>query len=98
MDWKNFFKPTKWTIGLFIFLVISSYLFFAYTGIEIFACKTQPVYHNPPEFQENTCGLGIYVMGVRQIFTPFGYFMIALMLLILPYLLACMMNFLIKRK
>ena len=97
MYWKDFLKPSKWTVILLIILVILSYWFFTNMNTEIFQCKTQPVVSNPPEFKVDICGLGMQ-FGARRVFTPLGYLMIFLVLIALPYVVACIGNYLIKRK
>jgi len=95
MDWKAFFKPTVWTIISFIVLIVLTYMILTTTDAKIFPCKVQPVVPNPPEFRPANCGLA-FSFGARKVFTPTGYFMLILTLGIIPYLIACAVNLLIK--
>ena len=103
MNWKQFLKPTKWTIIAFIILVFLSYLLYTYIfPIKIFQCKIQPLVPNPQGFKDSICGLDLYsgsrIVGVSISFTPLGYLEIIIMLLILPYIISFIINSLIKRK
>jgi len=96
MNWKAFFRPTKWTYLAFAILVVASYWFFTNTDTKIFPCKTQPVIPNPPGFTDSTCGLSRY-LGARIVFTPSGYLVMVLVVFVVPYLLGCAVNSLVKK-
>lgn len=95
MDWKAFFKPTKMTWLIFGVLLLFSVQFFTNTDTKIFPCKTQPAIPDPPAFTDSACGLGHY-LGARIVFTTPGYLVMALVLFVVPYLLGCAVNSLVK--
>ncbi len=97
MGWKEFFKPTKRTVAVFVVLAIAIYLFFANTDTRIFPCQTQPVIPDPPPLKDSVCGLGVY-FGASKVLTPAGYFLMFLTLIVIPYLAACGINSLRKHK
>ena len=101
MKLSEFFKPTWIKIGIFIALMIIIYLILADTSLRIYPCKTQPVIQNPPEFKEATCPapnpLSKWV-GVRMVYDPIAYVMFYGGVLIIPYLLACLIGYLFRKK
>jgi hypothetical protein len=90
-------KPAKLTILIFLLLVVVFYLAVDLSNLHIFSCKTQPVIPNPPQFTDSLCslgnsGLGIFSMmevGGRNLITSLGYLEIILLLIVLPYIIAC---------
>jgi len=95
MIFEDLIKPSRGKIIIFVVLVVLSYLFFANTGIEIFPCNVQPVVQNPPEPTSRLCGLGKSI-GISISFTFTGYLLMVFILLILPYLLASILNYFLK--
>jgi hypothetical protein len=99
MGLKQFIKPTKITIILFLIFSFLSFMFFGITDTKIFACKVRPVLTTPIEFSDDFCGLGVFIfpIGIESVFTPIGYLTMFFVLLVLPYFLACGIH-LIKKK
>jgi len=93
MSSRKFFIPTRITIIVFIVLLILFYWVLATNDIRIFPCKTRHVIPNTPEFRDDTCGLGTMYIGVSIIFTPLGYAVEFVILLLLPYLIGCVVNY-----
>ncbi|MBI1935597.1 hypothetical protein HYS31_04090 [Candidatus Woesearchaeota archaeon] len=52
----------------------------------------------PPDFKNSMCGLNIFVIGATITFTPLGILVIVTALFILPYLIACLASYFVKRK
>jgi len=96
MGLKEFFKPTKYTIIIFIILIIIFLLILISTNIRMFPCKTQSVVPNPPEPEDNLCGFSAG-LGSSQEFTPLGYLIMIIVIIVLPYVISCIINSLIKR-
>jgi hypothetical protein len=91
MNVKEFFKPTKLTMLLFVIFVIVMYAVLFMTGARIFQCMIQPVVPNPPPATVSTCGLGLLV-GVRQSTTALGIIEMIVMFFVIPHLIACGIN------
>jgi hypothetical protein len=93
---KEFFKPTKRKIIIFIILIIISYIIFMFTNPRIFPCKTQPVIENPPPFESTICSfnrIGPFNdmwIGVNIKTEPLSYLLELIFLVLIPYLIACL--------
>lgn len=100
MNIKDFFKPTKWKIIIFIITVILFLLIFSFFDIKIFPCKVRPVWPNPPAFENSFCNLnwlGLMVsIGVQIQETFLGFLLKILIIFIIPYLIACWAGSFIK--
>ncbi|MFH1750932.1 MAG: hypothetical protein ABH863_04600 [Candidatus Micrarchaeota archaeon] len=88
-------KPSYWTFAIFSVLVVVFIWFFAANSVSIFPCTVQPVIPNPPAAIDSLCPIqfGPYMLvGARHEFTVIGYLLIAFAFLIVPYLLAVLLE------
>ncbi len=95
MKWWTFFKPTWLKMLLFVVLVALFWLVLTnhQARISFFPCQTQPVIPNPPGYANDLCGLWMFspgFVGVNTRLTAVGIVVIVLVLLVVPYLLACL--------
>ncbi|MCX6815269.1 MAG: hypothetical protein NT120_00260, partial [Candidatus Aenigmarchaeota archaeon] len=67
MGLRDFLKPTKATILMFVILLIVFYFIFASVNLRVFSCKTQPVIPNPPAFKDSVCSLTDMNLGFDMI-------------------------------
>lgn len=101
MKINEFFKPSQIKIIVFVILIIIAYLILSNTTLKIYPCKIQPVIQNPPEFKEALCvapSLLVKILGVRIIYDPLAYILFYSGVLIIPYLLACLIGYLLRKK
>ena len=92
--------PSKWAIIVFIIFFLLVLWFLPRTNWEMVQCETRPVIPDS-QFMSNYCRLPspfLFLIGAEIRYTFIGYLTIILFLIVIPYLLACLINYLIKKK
>ncbi len=106
MNLKDFFKPNRTKIILFLIFFILVYLVLTFTNPKIFPCYARMVIPNNPEFTYTTCNFCVLntplsicsVAGSEARPAFISRIMVLTFLLIIPYLLSCIVFSLIKKK
>jgi succinate dehydrogenase/fumarate reductase cytochrome b subunit len=96
---KEVFKPNLVKTILFIILVVVSFCLL--NGLRIFPCQTQPVIQNPPPLEDSLCLpplLGTILIGVNVAYSPVSYVLVAVLFVVVPYVLACLIGHPLRRK
>ncbi len=101
--WK-FFKPNTLKIIIFIVLIIISIAIL--WNIKIFPCKTKVVAPGT-EFKEGICTSAaltgeiipfFMVIGVQTVYSPISYVIYFILVILIPYILACIISTLFKKR
>lgn len=85
---KTFLKPNKPKIILFVILVFVSFQILANVSVPIFPCKTWVNAGNYYPPLDAMCDL-IPMLGERSELSIIAGFELAILLLVIPYLIAC---------
>ncbi|MDO8647447.1 MAG: hypothetical protein Q7R70_03455 [Candidatus Diapherotrites archaeon] len=86
----DFLKPNFGKKILFVIFAVISFFILSAANPIIFPCLARPVIPNPPAFSESICGFPFnIVFGASIQYTPVSMLLLAVFLLVIPYLLSC---------
>ena len=92
-SYSEFLKPDRRVIAFFIILSVLSFYDLYTFGSQSIPCLKKPLVAPDIEvfWSEGMCSLGQNLLGVSIQFTWLSYSVIAFLVLLLPYLLACLL-------
>ncbi|UZE93742.1 MAG: hypothetical protein IB618_03165 [Candidatus Pacearchaeota archaeon] len=72
-------------------------------NLKIFPCNVRPVIPNPPEFVSDLCLppisiFGSALAGVEVVYSPIAYILYFVLIILIPYILACTISTLFKKR
>ena len=99
MNWKEILKPSKIKIIIFIVLFIVMFNVVRKVDMKIFPCKISPVL--APDMsvtpKDSICSF-VPMIGIRRNYYPAAYVELFMILIIIPYLIACGIGPLFRKK
>ncbi len=100
-SYREFLKPNRRTVTFFIILAVLSFYDLYMLGSQSIPCLKKPLVAPDIEvfWKDSMCSLGQNLLGVSIQFTWLSWTVVALLVLVLPYLIACLLDrFVFKKK